>query len=251
MDSKNIFHNINLKPLKNEIFKDVKDYEGFYQISNLGRVKSLKRVIPNINGVKRTYGNIIVKQNLDNYGYPQILLSKNGIKKTAKIHQLVAIAFLKHKPCGLKMVVDHINNIKIDNKVENLQIITTRKNITKDKTRGASKYTGVTRCLRTNKWISRIEVNGKMIRLGLFKNEDEAGEYYENALKAIEEGKEIKRKVKIRKSKYKGVYWVKRINKWTSQVWFNKKCKSLGYYDLEIEAANAIIKFKNEQVGIV
>tara|TARA_R110000772_G_scaffold21774_1_gene59540 strand:- start:33 stop:512 length:480 start_codon:yes stop_codon:yes gene_type:complete len=156
-----------------EIWKDIKGYEGVYKISTLGRVKSLKR------GKE-----IILKESSSTGGYKVIGLYNNGIKHTNKIHKLVAIAFLGHAPCGLKLVVDHIDNNKLNNNLSNLQIITTRANLSKDRD-GTSKYTGVYWHSRSGKWVSQITLNKKRVHLGYFDCEHEAGKSYQDKLKTI------------------------------------------------------------------
>ena len=104
------------------------------------------------------------------------------IKRT--VNQIMAIAFLSHKPCGHKIVVDHIDNNKLNNKLYNLQLITHRENISKDK-KGSSKYTGVCWHKIKNKWQSSIAINGKIKYLGIFTNEIEAAQAYQNELKKL------------------------------------------------------------------
>ena len=154
-----------------EIFKDVIGFEGLYQISNLGNVKSLK-----FNKER------ILKPTENSRGYYNVNLRKNNKRYTKKVHKLVAIAFLDHKPSGMVLVVDHLNNIKSDNRLENLQIITQRKNTSKDKKNKSSQYTGVHWDKHANKWQSRIYINGKYKYLGLFINEYEAHLAYQNEL---------------------------------------------------------------------
>jgi hypothetical protein len=168
----------------NEIWKDIPGYEGLYQVSNLGRVKSLQREV--CNGV-RCYNKKenILKPNIRLSGHYKVDLYK-GLKRHAKsIHQLVAIAFLEHIPNGLSLVVDHIDNDKTNNKLENLQIITQRENASKDRN-GNSKYAGVCYHIRRKKWCVGIIINGKRHHLGSFKDEKEASEVYQNKLKEIE-----------------------------------------------------------------
>ena len=167
---------ISIKNLENmlEIWKDISGYDGYYQISNLGRVKSLR-----FNKSK------ILKQRLNTAGYLCIGLSNKSKSLRYSIHQLVAIGFLNHKPNGFKLVVDHINNIKTDNRVENLQIITNRENCSKDKKEGTSKYVGVCLYNKNNKWRSKIYINGKRKHLGMFNTELEAHLAYQNALKEL------------------------------------------------------------------
>jgi len=161
------------KKMETEIWKDIKDYEGLYQISNLGRVKSLY-----FNNER------ILKVQQKTNGYFIVSLCKDAINKTKKVHQLVAIAFLGHIPCGNNLVVDHINRIKTDNHLENLQVITHRENLSKDK-KGTSKYTGVSWCKRNKKWFCSIRINKIQKQLGYFKIELEAHQAYQLALKEL------------------------------------------------------------------
>jgi hypothetical protein len=163
----------------NEIWVDILNYEGIYQISNLGKVKSLN--------YRNTKKEKILNLSKSTRGYPQVQLNKNGFGKTFSIHQLVAIAFLGHKPDGTqKIVVDHINNDKTDNRVVNLQLINSRENNTKDQKPGISKYVGVTFNKVVNKWHSRITIKNKTKHLGYFDSELEAFEAYQKALLEID-----------------------------------------------------------------
>lgn len=157
-----------------EEWKDVVGYEGLYQISNLGNVKSLYSKKEKI---LRVFD--------DGRGYLQVGLSLNGVKKMKKIHQLVAIAFLNHIPCGYDLVVNHKNLIKADNRVENLEIVTNRENSNLKHIKSSSEYTGVSWDKSTNRWVSQIHINKKSITLGRFKNEIDASIAYQKALKNI------------------------------------------------------------------
>ena len=164
--------------MENEIWKDVIGYEGLYQISNSGRVKSL--------GNNKFKKEKILKDCNDYRGYYKVSLSKNGNVKLRKIHQLVAIAFLNHKPDGTsKIVVDHINDIKTDNRVENLQIITQRENAFKTQGNYTSNYKGVHLKKGRNKWDANITINRKTVYLGSFKDEYKAYQAYQNKLEEL------------------------------------------------------------------
>ncbi len=103
-----------------EIWKDIKGYEGYYQISDSGRVKSLKRKAKHSSGNGyRTVNEIILKSIIDASGYVKVNLNKDGKIKTFTVHQLVAITFLNHMPCGHNLVVDHVDNDKLNNNVQN------------------------------------------------------------------------------------------------------------------------------------
>lgn len=108
----------------NEIWKDIKGYEGKYQVSNLGRVKSLYL----INRQAKIPRERILKLGHNLQGYPQIHLCKdNKTSKSIFVHKLVAEAFIPN-PDNLP-VVNHKNEIKTDNRVENLEWCTQKNNV--------------------------------------------------------------------------------------------------------------------------
>jgi len=231
-----------------EIWKDIPNYEGIYQVSNFGNVKSLeKKVFYNDHRGFRINKERILKPSKNKGGYLYLILYKNGIKHTRTIHQLVAVSFLNHVPCGFNFVVDHINNIKTDNKLENLQIVSMRENSSKDK---KTKYTGVQYSKRDNKWKASIKNKGINVFLGTFFNEIEAYEYYKKAVLSIENGTEIIKKENNFSSKYKGVSFHKGTGKWRAvyTIKNTKKSKSLGLYFSEIEAYKAYLKEASMQI---
>ena len=158
-----------------EIWKDVVGYEGSYKVSNAGKIKSLK-----FNKEK------ILKQPINKNGYCVVCLCFEGKQKLKQVQQIVAQSFLGHKPCGSILVIDHINDIKTDNKVENLQIVTQRFNICKTQGKYSSQYKGVHWNKKHKKWRAAIYINEKNKHLGLFIDEYEAHLAYQNELKNIE-----------------------------------------------------------------
>ena len=160
-----------------EIWKEVQGYEGRFLISSTGKLKS---IIDNkeklMNGCINTKGYLL-------YSLSWKLKNKTN---TYGAHQLVAQAFLGHKICGYKLVVDHINDNKLDNRVENLQIVTQRENAFKTQGKYSSQYKGVCWEKKRNKWKSQININRKINYLGLFINEYEAHLAYQNALNNFE-----------------------------------------------------------------
>lgn len=93
---------------ENEIWKEIEGYEGLYEVSNYGRVRSLKRKAPKI-----------LKLANNGYGYLTATLSKNNGRSTIKVHTLVAKAFIPN-PDNLP-TVDHVNRDRADNRIENLR----------------------------------------------------------------------------------------------------------------------------------
>jgi hypothetical protein len=168
-----------------EIWKDIKGYEGLYRVSSLGKVKSIKRVVYRSDGTIQTLKERILSPGNDGRGYYKVLLYKNKKNKTFSVHKLVAMAFLGHKPCGYNEVVDHIDGNKLNNRLDNLQITTQRHNASKDKKGTSSIYTGVSWHKKINKWESRIYINGKKKYLGLFEKEIDAHKAYQKRLKEI------------------------------------------------------------------
>lgn len=90
-----------------EIWKDIRGYEGLYQVSNLGRVKR---------------ENKLLRLNTNTYGYKHITLSKNNVQKTAVIHKLVADAFIENPHS--KPQINHKDGNKENNTVANLEWVT-------------------------------------------------------------------------------------------------------------------------------
>lgn len=222
-----------------EEFRDIPGFECMYQVSNLGRVKSLPREMCNGKSFYISKERIL-KHPINKVGYHVVGLTKNNKPITKSVHQLAAMAFLDHIPDGTnKIVVDHINGDKLDNNLENLQLISNRENTSKDKRSCTSKQTGVIFVDSYSKWRSQIYINGKSTHLGTFNTEEEASEYYQNALKAIENNEEIVCKKLNPSSKYRGVSWYKSRNKWICQIIINGTKKHLGYFNTELEAHQA------------
>lgn len=115
--------------MNGEVWCEVKDFEGLYAVSNMGRVKSLRK--------KDFY----MKAGRGRGGYHTVCLNKLKKSHNKKIHKLVAIAFLGHVPCGFTMTVDHIDGDKNNNNLCNLQLLSGRDNVVKyHKEQFLSKY---------------------------------------------------------------------------------------------------------------
>lgn len=149
-----------------EIWKDIEGFEGLYQVSNLGQVKSLAR---------KYVGKLdkIMKPAIRNQ-YPMIELFKDKKGVCYSVHRLVASAFIEKDDD--RNLVNHINKIKTDNRACNLEWVNqtendSHKSLFYQKT---SKYAGVHFDKSKGKFISTAYLNKKQIKLGAFIDELEA-----------------------------------------------------------------------------
>ena len=110
-----------------EIWKDVQGYEGLYQVSNMGRVKSLGRFVDRLASGHCWQKERILKLHKKHNGYLGVILLKDGKAKNFKVHRLVALAFIPNPEN--KTEVDHINAIKTDNSINNLRWASHKENM--------------------------------------------------------------------------------------------------------------------------
>ena len=105
-----------------EVWRDIPEWEGFYQVSNLGNVRSLDRDIEYLNNGTLTTLHLkgkVLKQRADEEGYMRICLAKNGRTKLYGVHRLVAQAFIPNPEN--KPTVNHIDGNKSNNYLSNLE----------------------------------------------------------------------------------------------------------------------------------
>ena len=122
-----------------EVWRDIKGYEGHYQVSNLGRVRSLDREVPLGKTTKKIKGKIR-KQVPHKIGYLALNLSKNKEVKGYLVHRLVALHFVDN--VNEYPEVNHINGIKDDNRATNLEWCTRKQNLKHATDMGLTKQTG-------------------------------------------------------------------------------------------------------------
>lgn len=171
--------------LEGEIFKPILGYENAYKVSNYGRIVSLSKQI-------NCYQEKLKSFELCK-GYPRVSLWNNGKGKHFFIHRLVAEAFIPNP--DNKPHINHINGIKTDYSINNLEWCTPKENIEHSIRTGLagttlhkktklnkSGYIGVSYCKLTKKWLSRITINKKRISLGYFIDVIEAAKAYDKAL---------------------------------------------------------------------
>jgi len=203
-----------------EQWKTIPGFED-YLISSNGRLKSFKK------GIEKE-----LKGSMSKNGYLQFSIKT----KTYGSHQLVAMAFLGHKPCGLKLVIDHIDENKLNNHVSNLRIVSNRFNSRRNRTNTSSKFKGIYYDKIENKWRSNIVVNKKRYSLGCFDDENEASNIYKKAVYFIEneDTENLFKLIKVQGKQFKGTTFCKRIKKWRSYITHKGVKKYLGYYDCRI-----------------
>jgi hypothetical protein len=176
-----IWENRSLEDMEGEVWKDIKGYEGLYQVSNMGRVKSLERFVnsPMLKDGRKKIESKILKQFNNQQGYLKVHLYKESISKQLLVHRLVAIAYIDN-PIN-KPTVDHLNTIRNDNRVCNLKWATfseqSKENpITNRKIREAIARNN---CANINKAIKSNEKKVRCITTGeTFNSLKEASEYY-------------------------------------------------------------------------
>lgn len=183
-----------------ELWKDIKEYEGYYQSSTWGQIKSLDRYVEyslNGGGLKFLKGKIkkLGKQpanpllTIDECGNDYYLITslyKNKIGKSRPVARLIAETFIPN-PFNLPEV-NHIDENKQNNNVWNLEWTNNREQTShrsSTKKNKTSKYTGVCWFNHVKKWHAQISVNGTTKNLGCFLTEEEASNAYQEALKEI------------------------------------------------------------------
>jgi hypothetical protein len=166
---------------------------------------------------------------------------KDNKKKTLRMHRVIINA-PKNK------VVDHINGDGLDNRKINLRIVTQRENMQNKHIKYTSKYPGVSQCSRSGNWTVKFrDDEGKGVYYGAFKTEEEAYEAYKWGLNEIKEGRRIKKFREFKgTSKYPGIHYDKRKDRWIGRIYRNKKTIHVGSFLTEMDAYKALIEKKNE-----
>jgi len=164
---------------QNEIWKDIIGYEGYYQISNFGRIKKMERMVYDQKGNylrkdPERLNKIHINKKRGNYYTTDLHLL--GKRKTFQTHRLLAIAFIPNTEN--KKYVNHIDHNPMNNSLDNLEWVNQMENSchAQKKIKRTSKYIGVGWDKYHSKWKSQIYFKGKSIHIGSFKTEQEAYE---------------------------------------------------------------------------
>lgn len=188
-----------------EEFRDIVGYEGLYQISNFGRVKSLERCVDNRYGTKSLKKEKILKNVIKNTGYLSIDLYKNNINKNFKIHFLVYVTF----GCMYNskfFEIDHLNRIRTDNYFKNLILVSKRNN---HNNRSNNSKFGVGAIITNyNTYQSSIRINKKNIHIGNYETKEQASNKYQSVKHQIEEIEKITRNYDFKRTKIGNEYFL-------------------------------------------
>tara|TARA_R110000868_G_scaffold175781_2_gene412998 strand:- start:2449 stop:3147 length:699 start_codon:yes stop_codon:yes gene_type:complete len=164
--------------LNNEVWRDVVGYEGSYEVSSFGRVKTVKRAVIKSNGKPYNISEKLKTGINPNKVYCVVALTLSGKSKCRYVHQLVVESFLGLFSDGNKIVIDHYDNNGHNNQLDNLQVVPQRWNARKDYKGNSSNYLGVSWGNKSKKWEAHIKIDGEYLRIGRFDTEKEARENY-------------------------------------------------------------------------
>lgn len=223
-----------------------------YEISTKGRIKSYRK----------SKGGKIMIPHPNKSGYLNVVLVNDlGERRTKAVHKLVAIIFMDHKPNGMVDTIDHIDNNKLNNNTENLQVLSgdknTRKKICSHKT---SKYLGVHWSERDDCWRTEVGIGDTSVSLGSWSSEEDARDMYEGARKICEENYPNHNLSLDLVLKYRDDVFLKKIRRGkfgsirekngrfyarkSFRINGKKTEKGLGGFNTMEEAVNSLIKYK-------
>lgn len=169
---------------KKEIWKDIIGYENIYQVSNLGNIKSLDRIVKYSNGKIYKYKGKLRNPSISEYRL--IALSKNNKVSMVKISRLVAIHFIKKD--NKRNIVNHKDHNKLNDCVDNLEWVNHSENSLHSSNRH-NKLRGIFYDKKRERWASYIYRNNKNIFVGRFHTKEEAIEKQKEKLKEYDYSK--------------------------------------------------------------
>lgn len=211
-----------------ETWKKVPGWGGFYEVSDLGRVRCSR------------FGKLKIKKQSNHInGYLTVGLYYDGKAKIILVHRLVYWVFRGFKSCS-KIHIDHINRIKTDNRLCNLRTLTNGENTSLGKIKTAKGW----RITENGKYEASISINKVNITLGRYKNPKFAEKIYKKAYRYrahFNGNKEEFKKligVEPRKIRKYSVTWYSKSSKWRAEFYCNNinKLKHHGYFKSKVLA---------------
>ena len=151
-----------------ETFKDIPNWEGIYQVSSAGRVKSLPR--------KWSPRELILSPAVSHDKYLKVDLKANGRREQVEVNRLVALAFLDSNYVAKGLVCDHKDRDRQNNDLSNLRVVTKREN--SQNTCNSKNLIGAYKRPTSDRWASAIYINGKTRHIGDFDTAEEASSAY-------------------------------------------------------------------------
>ena len=139
--------------ISEEIWKPIPNYDGYYEASNIGRIRSVARIGKRGKGLG-IYPSVILKPSLGEWGYEQVSLRKEGKKRTMRVNRLVAQTFIPN-PDNLPQV-NHIDGVKTNNRVDNLEWCNSSQNMIHCFSNGLSDWNTRIRIVETGEVFNSI-----------------------------------------------------------------------------------------------
>lgn len=153
--------------IQEEIWKSIPGFEGLYEVSDQGRVKSIFRRLGK--GTVCSHEHKLIKLCKEQDGYLVFNLHKNGKRRMVKVHRIVMLTFIG---CS-DLQVDHINGIKDDNRIINLRYVTCLQNIENHHSKLKNGISvGINKA--RNKWLVNKTINGNRVFIGSFTSLEDA-----------------------------------------------------------------------------
>lgn len=160
-----------------ENWKEIPSLGGFYQASNLGRIRSVDRITKGRSGYPRPISGRVLSPEKTNMGYLRVITSVNNRVKKYSVARLVLEAFNGYS----ELQADHINRDRQDNRIENLRYVTCREN----QQNRANNCNAVGVQKKNQKWQARARIEGVEQYLGVFDTEIEASRAYVKATSGV------------------------------------------------------------------
>jgi hypothetical protein len=180
---------LSLEDFEGEIWKDVVGYEGLYQVSNYGRLKSLTRRcrLPNKKPISVPYERILVTSITN--GYCKKMICKDGKMFNTNIHRLEALAFIpnpENKPC-----IDHIDGNRKNNCLYNLRWCTVKENMNNKITVQRISEGKLGSLHPQSKRVAQLDMNGNVVKIwGSIREAEREGGFHGSSISACCLGKE-------------------------------------------------------------